>query len=1338
MKKAVKNTFVKGMNKDLDKHTPQNEVMYDNKNFRLITQEGQSNILLENVKGNDELKTENHNQLQAEQDFIIIGHYVFDNKDIVLFAISNQNGINNLPLSNRIYLYKYDNNEYLPRITLYSDNNNDSHLAIHPNYQLGLQLKEKISCIGRDETNYIRKVYWTDNTNSVRQVNIAPDIDDTTGLPKDGNSTSDYTRIQEQESWEFDLIGKLQPTTITFDGYGQGNLMTGKVQYAVRYFNLNGNSSNYQTDVKLIPVPTKYGNTSLELEGDGPNVNSNKSIELTINVSDNTRYDYVQIYGIYYYDNTNIPTIKTIVEKQITSDTTTINITDTGSNYIGEITLDELRYIRSNYIAKTLDRKDDRLFIGNITEDYFDVDYDARAYRFSASTGTQSAVIYNSADAIEDTINGASPSYPTDETLDAINKYNDFTGTPASYPYMYKADGITLGGEGLNVNYWFVNINNKTDDDYKLEGKFQTSNVNDVFLGIKRGFQRDEIYRFGVIFTNNKGQTSFTKWIGDIRTPSVNDGFWIASSFGGSSYIWRLQIRFDINNIPLNDDGSNMNYTIVYVARQNYTKTVLTAGWMTNTTPLLTSSGALTYNHIFKRDLINEPYFNSTSYDLLEYTSADIDMNDINLNNIYIQLNNYKLGEISSKDVYRDNSTTELLYKYIKYSHASNITNNNFFKIDESLRLNTQHDFKVGIDYIYTLSTVKTPMYAPKLYNIEDKYIISPITTTISSAGSPDLFENRYVGCQFKSYSNMISPFVFKPELNLSLPSLSDKAVYTYVRRKIIPYGGHSYSDRLLNQYIPASDINNGYCDYGDTYVGHYDRIRTQLTRTYADRQWVGKSYDWGSILWKGKETTTDGTVPNDKYAQSQGYSQYIAFVQETSIILPLQHGFSINKEYSKDESRLVSESNNIFEITEEVLVDATGTDKTTWVTEVVNYPDMFLYNPIYSKLSDAQISIMKPQFWQQLINFPTRIRFSDIKFNGEQHDSWTEFRSNNMQDVDTKYGGIQQLVNWKNYLFAFQSRGFCMLPVNEQATTTTTQGSPVVLGKGDVLPKIFNYASGSEKYGLQNDNQVMTTEQAIYWIDGIEKKILKFSGNTMELNFITGMSSWIRDNVDETVEYVTGYDNQFKEILFSINGVTDTLVYNELLSAFQGFYTFNTTRYLMIPELVSVEDDRLLWEHNIGVRTSWYDDIDASEFEIIVNDQTGVTKEFNNIEYASESFTENTKVDNYQDTLNYIQAYNDYSNTTSVELLPYLRGDTLYTGGLSIPAGAPTTIKNIRRRERLWRTTIPRVDSSNTIIDNYRMRDIYVRLKFIYNNDNGYQFIMHPLTTYYTLSNIE
>jgi len=49
-------------------------------------------------------------------------------------------------------------------------------------------------------------------------------------------------------------------------------------------------------------------------------------------------------------------------------------------------------------------------------------------------------------------------------------------------------------------------------------------NYADPYFASKfKGYQRDEIYRFGIVFYNKKGIASPVHWIGDIRMPHASD-----------------------------------------------------------------------------------------------------------------------------------------------------------------------------------------------------------------------------------------------------------------------------------------------------------------------------------------------------------------------------------------------------------------------------------------------------------------------------------------------------------------------------------------------------------------------------------------------------------------------------------------------------------------------------------------------------------------------------------------------------------------------------------------------------------------------------------------------
>lgn len=96
---------------------------------------------------------------------------------------------------------------------------------------------------------------------------------------------------------------------------------------------------------------------------------------------------------------------------------------------------------------------------------------------------------------------------------------------------------VNVNNTGIHSGYdldMYYNIVKPTDSNYENPNYQNTENVDygslgalnysNPFLDAKyRSYQRDEIYRFGVVFYNKKGQTTPVNWIADIRMPSMSE-----------------------------------------------------------------------------------------------------------------------------------------------------------------------------------------------------------------------------------------------------------------------------------------------------------------------------------------------------------------------------------------------------------------------------------------------------------------------------------------------------------------------------------------------------------------------------------------------------------------------------------------------------------------------------------------------------------------------------------------------------------------------------------------------------------------------------------------------
>ena len=68
--------------------------------------------------------------------------------------------------------------------------------------------------------------------------------------------------------------------------------------------------------------------------------------------------------------------------------------------------------------------------------------------------------------------------------------------------------------------------------EYK-EGGFFGGPISPYWTDVMRGYQREETYRFAIVFYDKNGNPDFARWIGDIKMPSCNDVFWRPEIFEG-------------------------------------------------------------------------------------------------------------------------------------------------------------------------------------------------------------------------------------------------------------------------------------------------------------------------------------------------------------------------------------------------------------------------------------------------------------------------------------------------------------------------------------------------------------------------------------------------------------------------------------------------------------------------------------------------------------------------------------------------------------------------------------------------------------------------------------
>ena len=411
---------------------------------------------------------------------------------------------------------------------------------------------------GRYENENIQKIYWTDNFNVPRQINVAPSQDATTA-----------SLTVEQ----LNLIPALNMEPPRIVGISSGSLYAGVYFVMYRLKNLNGSETRFSRTSAAFPVlDAREGVIPMgyypDKAVDDPNggVNSGKAIRVQID-NINTEYSTIELATVWYKNNIDLPEIRVVAELNIPANGK-IDTFITGNEEKVIITLDEATaFTTAIKRCKTLAAKKQTLFLGNLTIAEQKVDYDVRTYRFAINTTTTTIRDASGNNYTIDSTqgfkivaeNGVPITNPADyydvpEEFDCIQDYDD--QSPSSDAnLLYLPNSNVLGGEGPNLKYVFETADSFSLDDKtfnpggsfvaesgpfvvpttQFDTKFDNiswtsfdaetlsySNYQSPFnYGLYEGYTRDELYRFGVVFYDELDNPTFVNWTADIRMPHI-------------------------------------------------------------------------------------------------------------------------------------------------------------------------------------------------------------------------------------------------------------------------------------------------------------------------------------------------------------------------------------------------------------------------------------------------------------------------------------------------------------------------------------------------------------------------------------------------------------------------------------------------------------------------------------------------------------------------------------------------------------------------------------------------------------------------------------------------
>jgi hypothetical protein len=1247
------------------------------------------------------------------------------------------------------------------------DAEGSSELTLLYNNNVGVSVDHPIEAVARYENADIQRVYWTDNFNPLRRCNIKDDA--LFAVPEDLLSLSPQATLEPAIP----------------EGLAAGNLPSGVWQVGYKLSKEGGAktaTSKFSNPIRLTATEEqKVGKPDYELYTQSPpTIPTEKSIKYVINNLD-PGFDTIDIYaikrgsgGLYeawfmYSDDIS----------QVTEYDFEIANTDEAEPVGIEDVLDfDVDFER----VKTITIKDNALLVGNVKESTFELDFDARAYRFKYQ-GEETHNGYNLTSSTGLTYD----SIPEDD--DAINPFNDDFDTNFNLDpqlnYRYQRNSNELGGTGKNISYKFTTQKFNLDETIGYPGAnttdpidapfsavdYSTNNVtldsidynldshlgdykNPFIAGSFAGYMRDEVYRFGIVFYSKTGKAADVKWIGDIRMPIASDVIDTASgktaivieNQSNSINMYALGIEFTVDVSDIKDKISG--FSIVRSPRKEKDKTIVAQGRLGDLMGVSdTVDGARLINRTGAKydtesgdnyDSLNAGALTDAIFNkVVEYNVKDrftFDAPDtkflngakIDANETYyikpVGLYKHLGGNINGQTIRREDSDGELLVPTSYYSNyrkdlqastdGSPITfyNYNRFTVDLLGKIKAQEEVnqgKVDVDVSpVTLSSGGTVYskftnrgYILKVVGDYDNGLLAGLGAILDKwlVASPGTHTYYMETANSDAYNYMYNAF------SSITGSLSDAVrrrntiIGNLYRRPDKQYGGNTYRQRENSEYISTGnfipvDITAS-SKTTDVYGG--DIFITANT----DKKLYSETASWTLPLEGGSAAsfTIDSPVLGTIYPT------------ENAMYAPGRNGNNLN--------------------TLKNLADA-------------QINDQYILDPVYSLDRGLQKFLITGSGTSNNTEIDNRIYMSEQKANGELSDAWSIFRPLNYMDVDGHYGPINKLETLNDNVLFFQNNAFGVVAVNPRSVIQDADGGALELGTGTGLVD-YKYISNSA--GSRHQFGVVKSRKAIYFFDASQRKFYRFTGQDEPLSDVKGMSSFFFNDVVGTIleldNPLTGvgihgtYDYRFNEILYTFKGInaprasdvtsgptaigststanTDvpvnsehTIVFNELVDGFTGFYDIAPTHYINDTRNIftnNPEEQDQIYLHNVGDYGSFYDTYYPSVVNLVVNPKGDHTKVFNNLEFLSQ-VTDTNGNDEYNDTLNTIQVYNEYQDSGEITLTPD---------------------DNVRRRMRTWRLQIPRDG-------NARIRNPYTNVKLTYTNEDDKRIILNDIITYY------
>lgn len=323
-----------------------NNLLWDAHNIRLTTRNGKDTLLsITNERSTRQLHT-----FDADEKYV--GH-VQAGKYLVLFTRNESS-----TYKDSIYRIELSNN--MDKVV-----NGGNLIILYKGNALNLNPEYPITGVAVQETDLVHKVYWTDNLNPVSFIDILKPLR-LGKTDEDYDSEIGFTEVYVNSQFNYNpFCGvpelQLKESVEIKRQSGNGMFPAGVVQYVLTYSRAYESESN-----PFWYSPLMYA--SYDDRGGSPDDVIACTFQITVHNYD-YNFDYLNVYSIVRTSKDTTPTVRKVQSVELKKSGSSETVTVIDSNTTGETVDPNYLLLLQNkqVLAKTIEVKDNTLFLGNVT-----------------------------------------------------------------------------------------------------------------------------------------------------------------------------------------------------------------------------------------------------------------------------------------------------------------------------------------------------------------------------------------------------------------------------------------------------------------------------------------------------------------------------------------------------------------------------------------------------------------------------------------------------------------------------------------------------------------------------------------------------------------------------------------------------------------------------------------------------------------------------------------------------------------------------------------------------------------------------------------------------------